>query len=442
MSQDEHPPAAASTTGPARVNAPGANQTGVNQTGTNPAGTNVRTAPTRTRSADSGSDGLIPMPLKVASELAARLLILAAALAVVVWLVIQLRVVVIPVAIALLVAALLAPLVRAATESGVPRGLAAGSVLVVAIALFSIVLSGVINAFVAGVPELRDQLIASYNETIKPLLAGPPLRISADRLNNLPGELQSSIAANSEAITSGALSTAASLAEVISGLLLAFFALIFFLHDGGQIWKFLIKIVPGVHRGRVDVAGQRAFASLVGYTRATVVVAVVDAVGIGIGLWIVGTPLKIPLAALVFLGAFIPVVGSLLSGSVAVLVTLVANGPVEALIVLGVVIVVMQLESHVLQPILLGRAVQLHPLAVVLAVAGGVVVAGITGALVAVPLVAVVTTGVRSLLAGTETLPEDIDELDPDQARPATAEPAQRRRLRVLVGRVKNLVRR
>lgn len=389
---------------------------------------------------EADTDGLIPVPLKVGSELAARLLIIAAALAVVVWLVIELRVVVIPVAIALLLSALLAPLVRSATEAGVPRGLATGSVLVVGIALFSIVLSGVINAFVAGVPELRDQLIASYNETIKPLLAGPPLRISADRLNNLPEELQKSIAANSEAITSGALSTAATLTEVISGLLLAFFALIFFLYDGGQIWKFLIKVVPRPHRGRVDVAGQRSFASLVGYTRATVVVAVVDAVGIGIGLYVVGTPLVIPLAALVFLGAFIPVIGSLLSGSVAVLVTLVANGPVQALVVLGILIVIMQLESHVLQPILLGRAVQLHPLAVVLAVAGGVVVAGITGALVAVPLVAVVTTGVRSLLAGHETLPEDIDELDPDQARPATAEPAERRRLRVLIGRLKKLV--
>jgi predicted PurR-regulated permease PerM len=395
-------------------------------------------------SAASPADtGLIPAPLRVASELAARLLVLAAALAVVVWLVIQLRVVVIPVAVALLVTALLAPLVRTASaEMGLPRGLATGLVLVLGIALFAIVLSGVINAFVAGIPQLRDQLIASYQESIKPLLAGPPLRISLERLNDLPAELQRSIVANSEAITSGALSTAATLTEVISGLFLAFFALIFFLHDGGQIWGFLIKVIPRVHRARVDVAGQRAFASLVGYTRATVVVAVVDALGIGIGLWIVGTPLRIPLAALVFLGAFIPVVGSLLSGSVAVLVTLVANGPVEALIVLGIVIVIMQVESHVLQPILMGRAVQLHPLAVVLAVAGGVVIAGITGALVAVPLVAVVSTGVRSLLASTETLPEDINSLDPEQARPATAEPAQRRRLRATAGRFRARFRR
>jgi predicted PurR-regulated permease PerM len=380
---------------------------------------------------------LIPVPLRVASELAARLLVIAAALAVVIFMVIQLRVVVIPVVIALLLAALLAPVVRTAMEAGVPRGLAAGIVLVGGIALFGIVMSGVINAFVAGVPELRDQLIQSYQETLKPLLAGPPLRISLERLNNLPAELQHSIAANSQAITSGALSTAATLTEVLSGLLLGLFVLIFFLHDGARIWSFLIKVVPLAQRARVDTAGERAFASLVGYTRATVVVACVDAIGIGIGLWIIGTPLRIPLAALVFLGAFIPVVGSLLSGSVAVLVTLVANGPVESLVVFGIVILVMQLESHVLQPILMGRAVQLHPLAVVLAVAGGVVIAGITGALVAVPLVAVLTSGIRSLLATSETSASQIDSLDPLHAEAGGAEPEPRRRLRRLVDRAK-----
>lgn len=382
---------------------------------------------------------LIPVPLRVGSELAARLLVIAAALAVVVFLIIQLRVVVIPVVIALLLAALLAPVVRTAVEAGVPRGPATGIVLVGGIALFGIVISGVVNAFVAGVPELRDQLIQSYQETIKPLLAGPPFRVSLERLNNLPGELQHSIAANSQAITSGALSTAATLTEVLSGMLLGLFVLIFFLHDGSKIWGFLIKVVPQAQRARVDTAGERAFASLVGYTRATVVVAFVDAIGIGVGLWIIGTPLRIPLAALVFLGAFIPVVGSLLSGSVAVLVTLVANGPVQSLIVFGIVIVVMQVESHVLQPILMGRAVQLHPLAVVLAVAGGVVIAGITGALVAVPLVAVLTSGIRSLLATSEAHASQIDSLDPLHADARGAEPQERRRLRRLAVRVKEL---
>jgi putative heme transporter len=387
------------------------------------------------------SGGMIPAPLRVGSELAARLLVIAAALAVIVWLVIQLRVVVVPVAIALLLAALLAPVVHAATdELRIPRGPACGLVLVTGIALVSLVLSGVINAFVAGLPELRDQLFQSYEQTIKPLLAGPPLRIPEDRLNDLAGEVQRSVAANSEAVTSGALSTAASLAEVISGALLALFVLIFFLYDGARIWAFLVRVVPSEQRVRVHVAGQRAFASLVGYTRATVAVAVVDAVGIGIGLWAVGTPLVVPLAALVFLGAFIPVVGAVLSGGVALLITLVAMGPVQALVVLGVVIAVMQLESHVLQPILLGRAVQLHPLAVVLAVAGGVVIAGITGALVAVPLVAVLSTGIRSLIASGEPHPQDVDPLDPMDAKAGQGEPKPVRRLRTLAAAAKDVI--
>jgi putative heme transporter len=378
----------------------------------------------------------VPGPLRVASELTARLLVVATGLAVVVWVLIQLRVVVIPVAIALLITALLAPLVDAVHELGVPRGLSTGVVLIGGIALLVAVLSFVINAFIAGLPDLLAQLTQSYQISIKPLLAGPPLRIPLSRLNDLPGELQRSIETNASAITTGALSTAATLTEVLSGMLLGLFVTIFLLHDGGRIWAFLLRAIPLAQRARVDIAGKRGFASLVGYTRATAVVAVVDALGIGIGLWIIGVPLVVPLAALVFLGAFVPVVGAVLSGSVSVAVALVANGPVPALIVLGIVIAVMQLESHVLQPILLGRAVQLHPLAVVLSVAGGVVVGGIPGALLAVPLVAVGTAAIRSLLARDEPRPESIDPLDPHHARAAPAEPRSRRKLFRLAGAI------
>ena len=372
----------------------------------------------------------IPAPLRVAADLSARFLLVVAATWVVVYLLVQIRVVVIPLAIALLIAALLAPVVSAAVEHlRLPKGVATGVVLVGATALFGGVLSFVINAFIAGLPDLQARLVESYQLSIRPLLAGPPLNIPMERLDNLSGELQQSISANMSAITSGALSTAATVGELASGALLLLFVLIFFLQDGARIWHFVLRIIPLAQRRRVDTAGERAFASLVGYTRATVVVAVVDAVGIGIGLWAVGVPLVVPLAALVFLGAFIPVVGAVLSGSVAVLVALVANGLVPAAIVLGVVIAVMQLESHVLQPILLGRAVQLHPLAVVLAVAGGVVLAGIVGALLSVPLIAVLSAAVRSLLSPHEPGPEDIDPLDPLQARAGPAEPKERRRL-------------
>jgi putative heme transporter len=173
-------------------------------------------------------------------------------------------------------------------------------------------------------------------------------------------------------------------------------------------------------RTRVDVAGRRGIAALVSYVRATAVVAVVDAVAIGIGLAVLGVPLAVPLAALVFLGAFVPIIGAVVAGSVAVLIALVANGPVPALIVLGIIVAIMQLEGHVLQPLLLGRAVKLHPLAVVLAIAAGLVVAGIAGALFAVPLLAVLNSGIRSLRSSADEhiSPDDVHTSSPQETGP------------------------
>jgi len=161
-----------------------------------------------------------------------------------------------------------------------------------------------------------------------------------------------------------------------------------------------------------------------------VLVAFVDAAGIGLAVYFIGVPLALPLGALVFLGAFIPVVGATLSGAVAVLVALVAKGPVAALLVLAAVIAVQQLEGHILQPLLLGRAVALHPLGVIVALAAGVVLAGITGALVAVPLVAVVNTGVRYLVErrrGEEPPPDEPPGTKPTDDDEAAAEEAARR---------------
>ena len=177
------------------------------------------------------------------------------------------------------------------------------------------------------------------------------------------------------------------------------FATFFFLRDGNRIWRFLVRLLPVAARWKVDDAGRASWATLGAYVRATVLVAFIDAVGIGIFLVVFDVPFAFPLAALVFLGAFIPIVGAFLSGVVAVLVALVDSGPVTALIILGVVIGVQQVEGHLLQPLIMGRAVAIHPLAVIIGIAAGVVLAGITGALVAVPLIAVLNTAVRRLAA-------------------------------------------
>jgi predicted PurR-regulated permease PerM len=367
----------------------------------------------------------IPIPLRVTSDLAWRFLVIAAALGLLLWLIVQLRVVFIPVAISLLLAALLGPMVVWLAQQRVPRGIATVLVLIGGIALLGGLLTFVVNTFIAGLPNLQDQLTASFR-TLQDFLQGPPLNLPADWLQNVPAQLNEAISANRDALTSGALSTAATVGEVAAGMALTLFSVIFFLYDGPQIWRFALRAAPRLRRERVDVAGRRAFASLVGYVRATVLVAIVDAVGIGIGLAIVGVPLVIPLSALVFLGAFIPTVGAVLTGIVAVLIALVTKGPIAAVIILAVVVGVQQLEGHVLQPLLLGRAVSLHPLAVVLSVAAGVVVAGITGALLAVPLLAVINTAVRSLVAPVEQKPADVDAVKPRHAHPAVAvtEPA------------------
>jgi predicted PurR-regulated permease PerM len=233
-------------------------------------------------------------------------------------------------------------------------------------------------------------------------------------------QVLATLSANQASITAGAITTAGTIGEVVGEMLLVVFILIFFLHDGMGIWQFLLNAVPGHVRTRVDVAGRRGVAALVSYVRATAAVAVVDAVAIGIGLAVLGIPLAVPLAALVFLGAFIPIIGAVVAGGVAVLIALVAQGPVSALIVLGIIIAIMQLEGHVLQPLLLGRAVKLHPLAVVLAIAAGVLVAGIAGALLAVPLLAVLNSGIRSLRseADNHVDPDDVHTSEPEESGP------------------------
>ncbi|MGH3897187.1 MAG: AI-2E family transporter, partial [Pseudonocardiaceae bacterium] len=336
----------------------------------------------------------MPYPLRVAAAVSWRVLAVLGMVIVVGYVLAALWVVVIPVAVALLLTALLGPVVDWLTRHRIPRGLATLVVLIAGLSLIGGLLGFVIQAFVAGLPALRVQITNSVG-AIREWLRDPPFGLPPMSLQSVLDSLSRSVTDNHSAVTSGALSTAFTVGQYLAGAALALFTLIYFLYGGRSMWCFLIRGVPRSARERVDVAGQRGFASLVGFIRATVLVAVVDAVGIGIGLFAVGAPLVLPLAALTFLAAFVPVIGAVISGVVAVLVVLVTNGPVPALIVLGVVIGVQQVEGNVLQPLLLGRAVKLNGVAVVLAVAVGSVVAGIAGAVLAVPLLAMLNAGIR-----------------------------------------------
>ena len=327
-----------------------------------------------------------------------QLLIIAAATWVLLQFLMRLGVVIVPAALALMLTALLVPAVDFLNRRGAPRGGAVALVLICGLALVGSILAFVITQFADGLPDLADQVTRSIDSARHWLISGP-LHLRPDQINHFGDTAIQTIRDHQQELTSGALSTAGTVTEIVTGALLALFTLIFLLLGGRNIWRFMTQIAPATVRQRVSDAGAAGFHSLTGYVRATSVVALVDAVGIGTGLAIMGIPLALPLASLVFLGAFIPLVGAVLSGFVAVVVALLAKGFVYALITLGLIIVVMQLEAHVLQPLVMGRAVSIHPLAVVLGIAAGGVLAGVVGALLAVPTIACINSAARVLLA-------------------------------------------
>jgi predicted PurR-regulated permease PerM len=263
-------------------------------------------------------------------------------------------------------------------------------------AVFGGIMSFVVSQFISGLPELTEQVARSIDNATRWLIEGPA-HLSLEQIDKAGDAAAKALRDNQEKLTLGALSTAATLTEIVTGALLMLFTLIFLLYGGRNIYAYLTRIVPARTRDRVREAGRAGFGSLIGYVRATLLVALVDAVGIGTGLAIMGVPLALPLASLVFLGAFIPLVGAVISGFLAVVVALLAKGFVYALITFGLVIAVQQLEAHVLQPLVMGRAVSIHPLAIVLALATGAVLAGIIGALLAVPVLAFLNSAFRVL---------------------------------------------
>ncbi|SHN45730.1 AI-2E family transporter [Cryptosporangium aurantiacum] len=371
----------------------------------------------------------VPVALRVAAAWAWRLVIVAAVLYGLAHIISMLRFVVIPLMVALLLAALLEPAAGWLRKRGAPNALAATTILVFGLVFVFGTLYLVIQAFINGLQDLTEQVNQALNEGRDWLLSGP-LHISQEQIDSYVDRAQKWLSENSSSLTSGALSTATTLGEVVTGFFLVLFTLFFFLKDGSQIWRFITRLLPRPARPAVRQAGQYSWHTLTSYVRATVFVAFVDAVGIGIGLAVLKVPLTLPLSALVFLGAFIPVIGATLSGAVAVAVALVTQGPAAALIILAVVIGVQQLEGHVLQPLIMGRAVALHPLAVILAIAIGITVAGIVGGLVAVPVLAVLNTAIRYLVVRPEggpapagpdappgTVPTDDDQAAVEEAR-------------------------
>ncbi|MEV6651222.1 AI-2E family transporter [Streptomyces sp. NPDC051219] len=340
----------------------------------------------------------VPWGVRVAAEASWRLLVLAGMLWVLMRIISEIRLVVLAFVAALLITALLQPTVARLRRLGLPRGLATAVTAVAGFVIIGLVGWFVVWQVMENLDNLSDRVRDGIDE-LKRWALDSPFHVTNKQINDIAQNLSDTVGTNTEEITSAGLQGVTVMVELLTGMLLAMFSTLFLLYDGKSIWQWVLKLVPGQARPGVAAAGPRAWRTLTAYVRGTVIVAMIDAIFIGLGIYFLDVPMAVPLAVFIFLFAFIPLVGAVVSGALAVVVALVTQGVFTALMVLVVVLAVQQIEGHVLQPFILGRAVRVHPLAVVLAVAGGGLVAGIGGAVVAVPLVAVTNTVVGSLRA-------------------------------------------
>lgn len=321
-----------------------------------------------------------------ASIRAAQLIVLLAAAVIVVYGLVRLKLLVIPLMIALILAAALHPVVRSLHRRGVRGSLATWITFLAAV----LVLGGVVTGIVFAVRSEWDELVTAGVaglERLRAFVVSGPIPVGQQALDEGIGSVVGF--ATSDRFRVGALLGISAAAEVVTGTVLVAVILFYFLKDGGRMWEFFLRPFHGRHREQLLRSGVTTLQVLGNYVRGTAVVALLEAVVIGATLLIFRVPLALPLAVLIFLGGFVPIVGAALIGVLAALVALVANGPVVALVVVAVVVAINQLDGRVLQPIVMGKALSLHPLVVLLALAGGGILAGIVGAVLAVPLTAV-----------------------------------------------------
>ncbi|MCU1407530.1 MAG: family transporter [Glaciihabitans sp.] len=349
-------------------------------------------------------DSTIPVGVEIAGQWSWRILALVGVVIVFGLIIIQLQLIVIPFMIAILISALLVPMVQFLVRHRWPRGVAVAVTMVVTLAIVSGLIYLVVTQIRSGFPDLQTRSVAAYND-FRNFLSGPPFNIDDAQFNDYLDQAFAAVQSDSEALISGALSLGSTAGHVLTGALLTLFATLFILIDGKSIWHWVVRLFPRKARMAVDGSGNAGWLTLTTFVKIQIFVAAIDALGIGLGAWILGLffggfPLIIPISIAVFLGSFIPVVGAVLTGTLAIFVALLYLGPVPALIMLGIVLLVQQVEGHILQPLVMGSAVKVHPLAVVFAVAAGSFIAGIPGALFAVPVVAVLNVMVTYVASG------------------------------------------
>ncbi|MGK3957966.1 AI-2E family transporter [Arthrobacter sp. R4] len=345
----------------------------------------------------------------------AQVLLILAVAVVSVYALMQIKLLVIPVLIALILAAAIGPFVNMLRRRGIPGAAATG----IAFVALLILLGGVSTVIYFSVrsqwTELAQQASSGLDE-LENFLRNGPVPIDQEQLNQArEGIIQF---ATSSQVRSGAITGLSVVTEFITGTILMVVILFFFLKDGAKIWNFFLRPFKGEREAKLRRVGSRTLEVLGGYVRGTAIVALVDAVAIGAALLILQVPLAFPLAIIVFMTAFIPLVGATVAGILAALVALVANGPVVALIVVAVVVAVNQLEGDFLQPVVMGKSLQLHALVILMALTAGTILAGIVGAVLAVPLAAVAWAIIQVWTAEDPNLQDMNPDLPPPNSQP------------------------
>ncbi|MGP9694111.1 AI-2E family transporter [Brachybacterium sp. AOP25-B2-12] len=332
----------------------------------------------------------IPIGVRRAAAWSWRILLIVALLALVVWSLSQVMTLVIPVLVAILLASLLSPLVKLlSTHSFLGRGASAGIALIGLILVIAGMLTLAGRQLFSQYQDIADKAVDGFN-TVANWVTGT-MGIDTPTINSWLDQLLGELQKNSGTIISGAVSGVSTVGNVVTGVVICLFTLFFLLSGGASIWRWTVGLLPPAARVPTHEAFRRGWKALSAYMRTQVLVAAVDATGIGLGMVFLGLgSYAIPVWLIVFVFSFVPLVGAIVSGAIAVLLVLVLKSWVLALVMVGIVVAVQQIEGNVLQPFLMGKAVELHPLAVFLGVATGTIIAGIPGALFSIPLLAFV----------------------------------------------------
>ena len=342
----------------------------------------------------------VPHFLAVAAAYSWRFLTVVAAAAVVVFALVTLRLIVIPVFVALLLSTLLVPIAGRLRRLGAPKLLAAWGAVLTGLGVLALIVFLIVPPVAEQMDDVGRDARRGLEDTLAWLTEGP-LDLSRAEVDNYTDRITEQLRASSGSLVSGAFKGVYIIAELVAGLLLTLVLTFFFVKDGSRLADGLLALFAERRRNKVRDIASSSWTALGAYMRGTALVGVFDALAIGLALVIVGVPLAMPLAILTFLGAFFPLIGAVVAGTLATLVALVTTGVVPALVIAAVTIVVQQVEGDVLQPMVLGRAVQLHPLVILLSLTGGAIVAGIAGAFLAVPLAAVTSVAVSHLRNGS-----------------------------------------